>query len=145
MSIDETTPAPDQPGERLRVRERSRADRRDHGGMRAAVSNAMVSLKKDFYGKGPEAAKTYINDNYIFCVLEGGVTRNERTLLDAGEEMLVRQYRLRFQEAMTKATTESIEQITGRKVLSYQSQIVFDPDRSFEIFLLDAPPDADEQ
>ena len=145
MSIDETTPAPDQPGERLTNRDRSRGVRRDHGGMRAAISNAMVSLKKDFYGKGPEAAKTYINDNFVFCVLEGGVTRNERTLLDAGEEGLVRQYRLRFQAAMTKATTESIAQITGRQVISYQSQIVFDPDRGFEIFELDAAPEQEGQ
>jgi uncharacterized protein YbcI len=109
-------------------------------GLRADISNAMVGLKKEFYGKGPTKAKTYINDNYVLCVLQGGLTRNEETLIAAGEEMLVRQFRLRFQEAMADATTEAVERLTGRRVVGYHSQIVFNPEYGFEIFVLDAPP-----
>jgi uncharacterized protein YbcI len=109
-------------------------------GLLAEISNAMVGLKKEFYGKGPTKAKTYINDNYVFCVLQGGITRNEETLIAAGQEMLVREYRLRFQEAMADATTEAIERLTGRRVIGYHSQIVFDPEHAFEIFVLDGPP-----
>lgn len=109
-------------------------------GLRADISNAMVGLKKEFYGKGPTKAKTYINDNYVLCVLQGGLTRNEMTLLAAGEEDLVRTYRLKFQEAMAAPTMEAIERLTGRKVVGYHSQIVFEPEHSFEIFVLDAPP-----
>jgi uncharacterized protein YbcI len=110
-------------------------------GMRSEISNAMVGLKKHFYGKGPTKAKTYINDNYVLCVLQGGLTRNEQTLLEAGEEMLVRQYRLRFQEVMAAPTTEAVERLTGRKVIGYHSQITFHPDYAFEIFVLDEAPD----
>ena len=109
-------------------------------GLLADVSNAMVGLKKEFYGKGPTKAKTYINDNYVLCVLQGGLTRNEETLLAAGQEMLVREYRLRFQEAMADATTEAVERLTGCNVLGYHSQIVFNPEYAFEIFVLDRPP-----
>jgi uncharacterized protein YbcI len=109
-------------------------------GLLADISNAMVGLKKEFYGKGPTKAKTYVNDNYVLCVLQGGLTRNEETLLAAGEEALVRQYRLRFQEAMAAPTTEAVERLTGRKVLGYHSQIVFGPEYGFEIFVLDGPP-----
>jgi uncharacterized protein YbcI len=109
-------------------------------GLRAEISNAMVGLKKEFYGKGPTKAKTYINDNYVLCVLQGGLTRNEETLIAAGQESLVREYRLKFQEAMAAPTVEAIERLTGRKVLGYHSQIVFDPEHGFEIFVLDAPP-----
>jgi uncharacterized protein YbcI len=109
-------------------------------GLLAEISNAMVGLKKEFYGKGPTKAKTYINDNYVLCVLQGGLTRNEETLLAAGEEQLVREYRLRFQEAMADATTAAIEGLTGRKVLGYHSQIVFAPEYGFEIFVLDEAP-----
>ena len=111
-------------------------------GLRSQISNAMVGLKKQYYGKGPEKAKTFINDNYVFCVLEGGLTRNEETLLAAGQPELVRTYRLQFQAAMEQTTIEALEQITGRRVLAFHSQIVFDPDRSFEIFVLDAPLNA---
>jgi uncharacterized protein YbcI len=100
----------------------------------------MVGLKKEFYGKGPTKAKTYINDNYVLCVLQGGLTRNEATLLAAGQEDLVRQYRLRFQEAVADAVTEAVERLTGRQVIGYHSQIVFDPEYAFEIFVLDGPP-----
>jgi uncharacterized protein YbcI len=109
-------------------------------GLRADISNAMVGLKKEFYGKGPTKAKTYLNDNYVFCVLQGGLTRNEETLLAAGQEHLVREFRLRFQEAMADATTEAVERLTGRRVIGYHSQIVFNPEYGFEIFVLDEPP-----
>jgi uncharacterized protein YbcI len=108
-------------------------------GVRGAISNAMVGLKKDFYGKGPTKAKTFLNDNYVFCVMEGGLTRNEETLIARGEEDLVRNYRLRFQEAMEDSTVEAIQRITGRRVIGYHSQIVFNPERAFEIFVLDRP------
>jgi uncharacterized protein YbcI len=110
------------------------------GHLRKDISNAMVGLKKQLYGKGPTKARTFINDNIVLCVLEGGLTRNEETLLAAGEADLVRRYRLRFQEAVTQTSTQAIEELTGCKVLTYHSQIVFDPDTAFEIFVLDREP-----
>ena len=112
------------------------------GQLRKDISNAMVGLKKHLYGKGPTKAKTYINDNIVFCVLEGGLTRNEETLIAAGEEQLVRSYRLRFQEVVGKTSMGAIEELTGCKVLTYHSQIVFGPTRAFEIFLLEPDPGA---
>ena len=107
--------------------------------VRSEISNAMVGLKKEFYGKGPTKAKTFLNDNYVFCVMEGGLTRNEQTLIDRGHEDLVRTYRLRFQEAMEAPTVEAVQRITDRSVIGYHSQIVFHPERAFEIFVLDRP------
>jgi uncharacterized protein YbcI len=110
--------------------------REPRGSLRAAVANAMVGLKKKYYGRGPEAAKAWFLDDYLFVAMEGGLTPNEETLIADGKEHLVRSYRLSFQETMTETTTGAIEQLTGRKVLTYHSQIVFDPARSFEIFVL---------
>ncbi len=143
MAEDETSerPAPDDPGERLTEKDWTRDVEVEPGGsMRMAISNAVVGLKKRYYGKGPTRAQTYINDIYVFAVLEGGLTRNEETLLEAGQEDLVRNYRLAFQEAMAKTMTEAIEQVTGCRVIGYHSQIVFRPERAFEIFVLDRPP-----
>jgi uncharacterized protein YbcI len=108
--------------------------------VRAAISSAMVALKKRFYGKGPQRARTYLNDNYVFCAMEGGLTRNEQTLVEAGEEEAVRQYRLLFQRTVMHTTTAAIEELTGLTVIGYHSQVTFHPTRSFEIFVLDAPP-----
>jgi uncharacterized protein YbcI len=133
-------PLAEQPAEALTGQDWSAGvDVESPGNMRAAISNAMVALKKRFYGKGPERARTYLNDDYVFCAMEGGLTRNEQTLVEAGEEQAVREYRLLFERTVTRTTTAAVEQITGRRVIGYQSQITFHPTRSFEIFVLDAP------
>jgi uncharacterized protein YbcI len=111
----------------------------EHGEMRAALSNALVALMKEYWGKGPTAAKSFLNDEYVVTIFEGGLTRNEETLLAAGEHDLVRKYRLAFQQAIRQEMSGAVERITGRRVLDYHSQIVFDPPRGFEIFVLDRP------
>jgi uncharacterized protein YbcI len=107
------------------------------GPQRTALANAMVGLKKRYYGRGPTAAKAWLLDEYAFVAMEGGLTRNEETLLEAGRTDLVRNYRLAFQETMTETTTSAVEEILGRRVVAYHSQIVFNPTRSFEIFVLE--------
>ena len=107
------------------------------GSVRTALANAMVGMKKQFYGRGPTAAKAWVLDDYVFVALEGGLTRNEETLLADGKADLVRSYRLSFQETMGPTTKAAVEEILGRRVLTYHSQIVFDPPRTFEIFVLE--------
>ena len=109
--------------------------------MRAAISNAMVRRKADLYGKGPTRAKTFFNDDYVFVAMEGGLTANEEQMVAGGQEDMVRQYRLRFQEVTGEILTGDVEEITGRKVVGYPSQITFQPTRVVEIFYLDAPPE----
>ena len=111
------------------------------GSVRAALANAMVGMKKQYYGRGPVAAKAWVLDDYVFVALEGGLTRSEETLLADGKEDQVRTYRLSFQESMTAVATRAVEEITGRRVLTYHSQIVFEPPRTFEVFVLE-PQDA---
>ncbi|HET8951697.1 MAG TPA: Na-translocating system protein MpsC family protein [Solirubrobacteraceae bacterium] len=112
------------------------------GSVRAALTNAMVGMKKQFYGRGPTAAKAWILDDYVFVAMEGGLTRNEETLLSDGKEDMVRQYRLSFQETVRDVLMQAVAEITGRRVLTYHSQIVFDPPRTFEMFVLEPQPDA---
>jgi uncharacterized protein YbcI len=114
------------------------------GSLRAALANAMVGIKKRYYGRGPEGARAYVEDDYIFVVLEGGLTRNEETLLEAGKEDLVRNYRLAFQEAVTEVAVGAVEELVGRRVIGYHSQIVFNPTKAFEIFALEPRHEADD-
>jgi uncharacterized protein YbcI len=130
-------PLAEQPGDALTGFDAGgEADIERRGDQRSQVSNAMVALKKRFYGKGPERARSYLVDEYVFCAMEGGLTRNEEVLVEAGQEDAVRQYRLLFQATMEKTTTTAIEEITGRRVIGYHSQITFNPTRAFEIFVL---------
>ena len=43
---------------------------------------------------------------------------------------------------MAPAFTKAVEEITGRRVIAFMSQIHFDPDMAAEIFVLE--PDGDE-
>ena len=97
----------------------------------------MVGLKKQCYGKGPTGAKAWILDDYVFVAMEGGLTRNEETLIAAGKEELVRTYRLAFQETVGDTVMAAVAELMGREVLTYHSQIVFHPVRTFEIFVLE--------
>jgi uncharacterized protein YbcI len=102
----------------------------------AAVSNAIVTIFAECYGRGPTKAKTYAFDNYLFTVLEDILTTVERTLVDRGEEDLVRRVRLTFQEATSERFTSEVAAITGREVVAYHSQVTFHPPLAFEIFVL---------
>jgi uncharacterized protein YbcI len=107
------------------------------GEMLSAISSELVRLKAHHYGKGPISAKTYNNDDFLFCVMRGGLTTVEQTLVAAGDEDLVRQVRLRFQEQMAIAFRDAVEKIVGRHVIGYQSQIMFKPDYVVEMFVLE--------
>ena len=107
-----------------------------HGVARAAVSNAVVRLMNDLYGKGAARTRTFIADGHVLCALEGVLTTVERTLVEAGEADLVRELRVRFCELVRPVVTAEVARLLGRQVLAMESQIVFDPDTLFLIFVL---------
>lgn len=105
----------------------------------SAISREMVKAMKTYYGRGPTKAKSYLMDDLLFIVMRGGITEAEETLLFAGEEDTVRSFRQRFENIMAERLVGTIEQLTDRKVLSYQSQVLFNPPLVVEIFLFDKP------
>jgi uncharacterized protein YbcI len=108
-------------------------------GLLARISNEMVGAQKRFFGKGPTEAKSYILDDLLIIVMRDGLTTAEKTMLDFGQPDQVRQFRQLFENEMTERLTDMIEELTGRKVLTYQSQVMFDPDVIVEMFVFDSP------
>jgi uncharacterized protein YbcI len=109
------------------------------GALLAQISNEIVKSKKRYFGKGPEAAKSYMFDDMLFVVMHGGVTTAEETLLEYGEEGMVRAFRQTFEDRMADHLTGVVEDLTRRKVITYQSQILFRPHRVVEMFVFDRP------
>jgi len=103
----------------------------------AEVTKGMISLHRRFYGKGPTKAKTYAVNDTVICVLEGGFTTVERTLIGGRRVDAVLQVRRSFQRAMARQFTEVVENTLGRKVIAYMSQIHADPDLAVELFVLE--------
>jgi uncharacterized protein YbcI len=60
----------------------------------------------------------------------------ERTLVDCGEEDLVRTVRVTFQESTADRFTSEVARIIGREVVAYHSQVTFHPAVGFEVFVL---------
>ena len=115
------------------------------GALLARISDEFVRIQKRFWGLGPVKAKSYMMDDLLLIVMRGGLTRAEQTMLDFGEDDLVRNFRQSFENEMTERMTDKIEELTGRKVLTYQSQILFRPDVVAELFVFDrAAPGSDE-
>src|SRR3954449_2160347 len=111
-------------------------DRSSLGETRAAISNGIVRLQSEYYGKGATRAKTYIVDDLVVVVLEETFTRAEKTLAERGEREAIQHIRRRFQQQMTEDFTSLVEQATGRKVRVFLSETDIDSDVSVETFLL---------
>jgi len=110
------------------------------GQLLAAISTSIVGILRDHYGRGPMKAKTYALDDIIVVVMRGsGFTPLEQTIMDSGEPHRVVDMRHDFQRVMAKRYTETIETLTGRKVLAFLSQAHVEPDITLEIFFVDAP------
>jgi uncharacterized protein YbcI len=110
------------------------------GDVRTAISDGLVALLKEYYGRGPERTKTYVHDDLVVCLLRGGFTRVEQTLLEGGHGDDVIRQRMVFQEVMRTRFEHVVEQATGRNVIGFMSGNQQDPDMICEIFIL-APND----
>lgn len=113
---------------------------REHGDTLTAISDGMVRLLKEFYGRGPTQTKSYYQDDIVVCLLRGGFTKVEETLLEAGRGGAVVQQRMEFQELMRERFEEVIEAAVGREVIGFMSGSQQEPDLMCEVFVL-APTD----
>jgi uncharacterized protein YbcI len=107
-----------------------------HGDTLTAISDGMVALLKDYYGRGPTRAKSYFEDDLVVCLLRGGFSRVEQTLLEGGRGASVIQQRMEFQELMRDRFASVVEAATGRRVIGFMSGNQQDPDIMCEVFIL---------
>jgi uncharacterized protein YbcI len=108
----------------------------DNGNPRLRISNEIVHLHSEFYGRGPSKAKTYIQDDLVVVVLEETFTPAERTLIDRGEGDSIHDVRRRFQRVMGDQFKAIVEEATGRPVRAFMSETSLDQDVAIEVFLL---------
>lgn len=109
------------------------------GEMLSAISNSIVSLLREHYGRGPTRAKTYVLDDLLVCVMRDGFTAIEHTMMEGGQQHRVVELRQDFQVLMEKTYRKEIERLTGGKVIAFLSQVHIDPDLTIEMFLMDRP------
>jgi uncharacterized protein YbcI len=107
------------------------------------LTNAMVRLYKELFGRGPTKARTnYAGPDTLVATIENSLTPAERNMIDLGEHQRVREIRMFFQHASDTEFTGTVEEITGRKVRAFVSGMDTEEDVATEVFYLEPVPSA---
>lgn len=113
------------------------------GTISSAISGAVVQLMREYTGRGPTKARTYIDEDLITVVLQDTLTMGERSLVRDGKVELVLSMRKAFQTTMSSQMIAAVERHSGRRVYAFLSDNHIDPDVAVESFVL-VPRDSDE-
>ena len=111
----------------------------EHRGMQTAeLSNAMVRIYKEQFGRGPtKAHSVYAGPDLVICTLEHSLTPAEHRMVQLGEHQRVRDIRTFFQHASEGDFVEVVERICKRTVRALVSGIDTQRDVSSEVFYLE--------
>jgi uncharacterized protein YbcI len=100
-----------------------------------AVSNALVKIHKEQFGRGPTNARSYFaGPDALLCVLEEVLLPAERKMVGIGQQERVRDSRTSFQADTSEEFVATIEAILHRKVQAFASGIDPDANVVFESF-----------
>jgi uncharacterized protein YbcI len=101
------------------------------------LSNEMVRLYKELFGRGPATARTHFaGPDCVVVTLERSLTPAEQSMVDLGEEQRLRDVRLMFQHARAQDFRDATERITGRRVRAFVSGMDVEQDVASEVFYL---------
>jgi uncharacterized protein YbcI len=118
------------------IPEQTAAEQR--GMQTAELSNAMVRIYKEQFGRGPtKAHSVYAGPDLVICTLEHSLTPAEHRMVQLGEHQRVRDIRTFFQHASEQEFVGAVEQITGRRVRAFVSGLDTHQDVSSEVFYLE--------
>jgi uncharacterized protein YbcI len=102
------------------------------------LTNAMVRLYKELFGRGPTKARSnYAGPDTLIATIQNSLTAAERNMVALGEDQRVREIRMFFQHASEDEFTDAVEQITGRKVWGFVSGMDTERDVASEVFYLE--------
>src|SRR5215207_4011389 len=86
------------------------------------VSNAMVALHKEQFGRGPTRVQSRMaGADALLCVMDDALLPAERRMVEMGEHQRVRESRTFFQVATAEQFVAAVEGITGRTVRVFAS------------------------
>jgi uncharacterized protein YbcI len=97
------------------------------GQMESEISEAVVKFEREYMGRGPEEARTYLLDDIIIVRLHGVLTPAERQLARSDSEghgrALIKQVRMELLEKARPLLETIIRDITGQTVKSLHTDI----------------------
>jgi uncharacterized protein YbcI len=116
----------------------------DRGRLASAVSNAVVRLFAEYFGRGPTKARAVVTSSAVMVILEETLTKAERKMAEAGLADSVRETRRLLQDTMREEMIAAIEDLTGRHVVGFLSDHQLDPDIAMESFVFERHPESED-
>jgi uncharacterized protein YbcI len=116
------------------------------GQIEAEISDAIMKFEKEYMGRGPLEAKTYLVDDMVLIRLKGVLTQAEHRLASQSDSKgrdLIKQIRVELIEKGRPLLEAVIHEITRRKVISLHTDISTSTGERIIIFTLSAPPIVD--
>jgi uncharacterized protein YbcI len=111
----------------------------DDGRVLQDVSNAVVQVYKEQFGRGPTKARTvWAGPDALLCLLSDTLTASESRLVRMGQQQRMREARMFLQHGAEEDFRAEIEAITGRKVIAFMSGMDAEKDISGEVFVLES-------
>ena len=97
------------------------------GQIEATISEAIIRFEKEFMGRGPLEAKSYIIDDMILVRLKNVLTQAELMLAEASDNTngreLIKKIRITLLEQGRGLLESAIEQIIQTKIVSLHTDI----------------------
>ncbi|MCS6770601.1 MAG: DUF2294 domain-containing protein [Kiritimatiellae bacterium] len=114
------------------------------GELEARITEAFVKFEREYMGRGPAAARTYLIDDMVLVRLQGVITRAEHHLAAAdptgrGRD-LIKQTRLELLEKARPEIEKLIADILGRRIKSLHTDISVKSGERIILLTLESPP-----
>jgi uncharacterized protein YbcI len=105
----------------------------------------MVHLYKEQFGRGPTKVRSlFAGPDVLICLLENTLTPAERNLAAMGEHRRLHDTRMYFQHATGTEFRRTVEDILGRRVVSFISGLDSHTDTAGEVFVLEPRAEPDD-
>lgn len=94
------------------------------GQVEAEICNSLVQFEKDYMGRGPKETRCWIIDDMVLIRLKGVLTPAEQHLAKSTRgTSLIKEIRSNLLEDARDLLTETIETVSGLKVISLHTDI----------------------
>lgn len=114
------------------------------GELEARITEAMVNFEREYMGRGPTEARTYLIDDLVLVRLKGVITKAEHHLANAdatgrGRD-LIKQTRTELLEKARPKLTAIVEELVGVAVRSLHTDISVRTGERIVLFTLERAP-----
>lgn len=115
------------------------------GQIEAEITEAVIRFEKEYMGRGPVEAKTYIVDDMVLVRLKGVLSRAEQQLATTGDDVsrgreLIKQVRREALERGRIFLEQVVRDVVRRNVVSLHTDISTTKGERVIVFTLEGPP-----